>query len=57
VSAQLAQNAQNAQNAQSEELETVANVIVVANVTVGNLVVTTVSHIVVAEQSLLMVNS
>jgi hypothetical protein len=54
VSVQLAQSVP---NAQSGEHVTVVNVIGVAIVTVEILVVTTVSHIVVAEQSLLMVNS
>jgi hypothetical protein len=57
VSVQLAQNAQNVQNVQSAAHETVANVIVDAIVTAGILVVTTVSHIVVVEQLLLMANS
>ena len=54
MSAQLAQNVQSAQSAAHA---TAVNVIVVEIVTAGILVVTTVSHIVVAEQLLLMANS
>jgi hypothetical protein len=54
VSVQLEQSVPNAQSA---EHVTVVNEIVVAIVTVGILVVITVSRTVVAEQSLLMANS